>query len=121
MNDEIQKVIDLEIELLQFETRKSRERLNELLAEDFFEFMQSGAPTDKKAMVEYLPTSPEEEVHVREMNAKVLSEDNILLHYIADRIVLNSGEEKCTLCSSVWQKRDGKWQMVFFQGTPAKK
>lgn len=83
MNEEIQKVKDLEIELLQPETRKSTERLNELLADDFFEFMQNGSATNKKDIIEYLPNSEEEEFKVREMGAKVLSEDCILLHYIA--------------------------------------
>ncbi|QQS59608.1 nuclear transport factor 2 family protein [Candidatus Peregrinibacteria bacterium] len=121
MNDEIQKVKELEIELLQPNTRRSVKRLNELLADDFFEFMQSGGSTNKKEIIAYLPNAPEEQFIVREMEAKVLSKDNILLHYIADRKVLESGEEKCTLCSSVWQMREGKWQMIFFQGTPAKK
>ena len=121
MNEEIQKVKELEMELLQPETRKSVERLHELLGDDFFEFMQSGSATNKRDVIGHLPNSPEEEFKVREMEAKVLSQDTVLLHYIADRRIIESGEEKCTLCSSVWQKRVGKWQMIFFQGTPAKK
>lgn len=121
MNEDIQKVKDLEIELLQPETRRSKERLNELLADDFFEFMQSGGSSNKESIIASLPSSPEEEIEVREMEAKELSKENILLHYIADRIEIESGKKKCTLCSSVWQKRDEKWQMVFFQGTPAKR
>ena len=80
--------------------------MNELLADDFFEFMQNGSATNKKDIIEYLPNSEEEEFKVGEMGAKVLSEDCILLHYIADRRVIESGKEKCTLCSSVWQKND---------------
>lgn len=121
MNDEVQKVKDLEMELLQLETRKSVKKLNQLLSDDFFEFTQSGTATSKKDIIEYLPNSPDEEFKIRELEAKVLSEGVILLHYIADRRVIESGEEKCTLCSSVWQKKDDRWQMVFFQGTPAQK
>lgn len=121
MNEEIQKVKNLETELLQPETRKSVKRLNALLSDDFFEFTQSGGSINKKEIIDYLPNSPEEEFKVRAMEAKLLSEDVILLHYIADRRVIESGEERCTLCSSIWQKRDSRWQMIFFQGTPAKK
>lgn len=121
MHEEIEVVKALELELLQPETRKSLERLSELLADDFFEFMQSGAAATKQDILDYLPNAPEEQFVVRDMEVKILSAENILLHYIADRKVIESGEEKCTLCSSIWQKRDGRWQMLFFQGTPAKK
>ena len=120
MNEAIQKVMDLEMEVLQPETRKSAARLNELLADDFFEFTQSGGKSNKRDIIRCLPDSPEEVFSVREMEAKVLSSETILLHYIADRKVISSGEEKRTLCSSIWQKRDEKWQLIFFQGTPAK-
>lgn len=121
MLEEIQAVKELEMELLRPVTRKSAARLEELLADDFFEFTQSGSSTNKKDILEKLPKSPEEEFRVSEMEGKVLAADVILLHYIADRKVQISGEEQCTLCSSIWRKRESKWQIVFFQGTPAKR
>lgn len=119
MNDEIQEVKELEMELLQPETRKSAKRLDELLADDFFEYMSRGTATNKKEVLNRLPNSPEEEFKAREMQAKVLSDDIILLNYITHRKVISSGEQKCTLCSSIWRRENEKWQMVFFQGTPA--
>ena len=50
---EMQKFIDLEKELLIDEIRMSREKLNELLHDDFMEITQSGT-TYKKLDVKYL-------------------------------------------------------------------
>jgi hypothetical protein len=47
MQTQINLVINLEKELLSPKTRKSKTRLNELLADDFFEFMQDGNPANK--------------------------------------------------------------------------
>ena len=67
-----------------------------------------------------LPKCPEEKFVVRDYIEKKLSNDLVLVHYIADREILESGEKRCTLCSSIWQKKDDNWQVIFFQGTPAK-
>jgi hypothetical protein len=111
----------LELELLNFKTRTSPKRLNELLADDFFEFRQSGGASNKVDIVKILPTRPEEVFETRDMQSRVLTDDCILLHYIADRKVLESGEQKTTFCSSIWKKREEKWQMIFFQGTSSTK
>lgn len=113
-------VKELELELLSPETRKSTKRLNELLADDFFEFTQSGTAHTKQDIINVLPKCPEEKFVVRDYNEKKLSADLVLVHYIADREILESGEKRCTLCSSIWQNINNEWQMIFFQGTPAK-
>ena len=110
----------LELELLDPKVRKSPERLSELLADDFFEFNQSGGISTKESVVNGLPKCPEEKFSVRDFESKEISTDVILVHYIADREILESGKKRCTLCSSIWQKKNDKWQMIFFQGTPAK-
>lgn len=119
-NETENQVKELELELLSPEVRKSPERLGDLLAEDFFEYNQSGGLSTKQSIIEGLPKCPEERFDVRNYREKQLAPGTILVNYIADRKILESGLERCTLCSSIWQKRDGKWQMVFFQGTPAK-
>lgn len=109
-----------ELDLLDPKTRKSRKRLGELLADDFFEFNQGGGISTKQTIVEGLPNCPEEEITVRSYEEKKLSSTIVLVHYIADRKILKSGKKRCTLCSSIWQKKSNKWKMVFFQGTPCK-
>ncbi len=111
-------VKELELELLSLETRKLPERLNELLSDDFFEFTQSGSIVTKKDIINTLPKAPEEKFIVSNYIERPLSENLILVHYIANREILESEERRCTLCSSIWQKKNNKWQMIFFQGTP---
>jgi hypothetical protein len=110
----------LELELLSPETRKSPKRLNELLADDFFEFTQSGTTHTKQDIIDGLPKRSEEQFMMYSYTEKILSDVFILVHYIVDGEILETGKKRCTLCSSVWQKRNDNWQMIFFQGTPAK-
>lgn len=90
------------------------------MADDFFEFTQSGTATTKQDIIDALPKLSEEKFIVRDYTEKQLSGDLVLVHYIADREILESKEKRCTLCSSIWQNRNNAWQMIFFQGTPAK-
>ncbi len=113
-------VKELELELLSSETRMSPQRLNELLSDDFFEFTQSGTTCTKRDIIDVLQQCPEEKFVVRDYSEKKLSADVVLVHYIVDREIVESGEKRCTLCSSIWQNINNRWQMVFFQGTPAK-
>lgn len=119
-NPENYIVKEFELELLSPETRKSPERLHELLADVFFEFTQSGTAHTKQDIVDMLPKCPEEKFVVRDYIEKKLSNDLVLVHYIADREILESGEKRTTLCSSIWKNTQDKWQIIFFQGTPAK-
>ena len=52
MNEKTENYIvkEFELELLSPKIRKSPERLNELLADDFFEFNQSGGTSTKKVL-----------------------------------------------------------------------
>lgn len=122
MNSKTENYIvkELELKLLNSETRKFPQILNELLADDFFEFTQSGTAHTKQDIINVLPKCPEEKFIVRDYNEKRLSADLVLVHYIADREILESGEKRRTLCSSIWQNINNEWKMIFFQGTPAK-
>ncbi len=119
-NPENYIVKEFELELLSLETRRSPERLNELLADNFFEFTQSGTAHTKQDIIDMLPKCPEEKFVVRDYIEKKLSNDLVLVHYIADREILESGLKRTTLCSSIWKNTQDKWQIIFFQGTPAK-
>ena len=107
-----------ELELLSPQVRKSEKRLGELLAEDFFEFTQSGKIHTKQDIIDTLPSCPEEVFRVREYQERELSESIILTHYIADREIIETGKKRCTLCSSLWRRSGENWEMIFFQGTP---
>jgi hypothetical protein len=104
----------LENELLMPITRKSSERLEQLLADDFTEFGSSGRIFTKESILKRLPN--EQEIHFEMTNFKVekLAEDLAMTTFIITKDV----GVKYTLRSSIWKKNNGKWQMKFHQGTP---
>jgi hypothetical protein len=113
-------VKEFELALLDPKVRKSKGKLAELLADDFIEFTQSGQIHTKQDIISKLPEAPAEKFSPRDYTEKTLSPTLILLHYLVDRQVIASGLKRCTLCSSVWRRQRGKWQIIFFQGTPTK-
>ncbi|KKR32472.1 MAG: hypothetical protein UT64_C0033G0006 [Candidatus Falkowbacteria bacterium GW2011_GWF2_39_8] len=116
IKDHIKK---LEHELLDPEVRKSGKRIGELLADDFFEFAKDGKKYNKKEIIDILPSCPEEIFATSNFDVLEISSNTVLVTYIADRKVIKTEEKSKTLCSSIWQERNGKWQMIFFQGTTA--
>ena len=116
----VNQIKKLEVELLTTETRRSPDRLGELLADDFFEFMQNGEPANKKEIIEILPNSAEFDFEMRNFEIKEVAVETFLVHYVLDRVYKENKTHTTTLCSSLWQKRTDEFQMIFFQGTPAK-
>jgi len=122
MNQDLRNTIkSLELKLLDPETRKSKKKLDELLADDFFEFAQDGKRYNKQEIIEVLPKCPAEKIEIVDFEATELSQDCILASYIAKREILENSHQHETMCSSIWQKINGCWQMIFFQGTPTSK
>lgn len=107
----------LELELLQPKTRKSVERLNELLTEDFLEIGMTGKPFTKKDILEILPKSDGSNYQATDFEAKEIAPNTILLVYKASVNNTKTGETTQTHRSSIWQKRNDNWQMIFHQGT----
>lgn len=104
----------LEEELLQPEVRASAERVSGLLADDFVEFGSSGRVFDKKQIIELLGQEISTKRSLSEFALTVLAEDVVLVTYRATR---SSKPPVHSLRSSVWRLRNGRWQMVFHQGT----
>lgn len=90
-----------------------------LLADDFVEFGSSGKSYDKKALLEGLKrmsTTDTITYTVTDFKIKQLASDVILATYQTFR----HNDRKYALRSSIWQRKQGEWQMVFHQGTPTK-
>ena len=117
-NQLISTIKALEVALLQPEVRKSKRRLNELLADGFFEFGASGNRWTKKDTLNDLPTLVEVKYTMHDFDIIELSSDVVLATYRIEKKVRGSGKKTTSLRSSIWKKRNGKWQMVFHQGTP---
>lgn len=71
----MKKFIDLEKELLIDGVRMSREKLNELLHEDFMEITQSGTTYKKLDALEGLSTSKTVRIEAFNFSVKVLTDD----------------------------------------------
>lgn len=91
----------------------------ELLADDFLEFGSSGNSFDKKAqlyVVKEINANNLMKFTVIDFKIKMLASDVLLATYQTFR----HNDSKYALRSSIWKNNQGKWLMIFYQGTPAK-
>jgi hypothetical protein len=105
----------LEEELLVPAVRKST-RLTELLADEFIEFGSSGRIYTKSDLVAVLQAESPIAQTTSDFKVTSLAPDVALVTY---KIRRHSQPAVHTLRSSVWRRANGKWQMVFHQGTIA--
>jgi hypothetical protein len=102
----------LELELMDPDVRKDREKVSALLAEEFREFGSSGRAWSRAAILDLLATEPWQSAPVvEEFEMQRIAMDAALVTYRTVR------SQQATLRSSIWMLREGLWQMVFHQGT----
>ena len=120
IHNEIYKLLlELEMKLLQPEIRDSAEEISELLDAEFVEFCSSGHiwryhPGDAIDSHKGVVTRYE----LINFKTKELSEDVFLATYECRRYDKHD-KLIVSLRSSIWKNTEGKWQMLFHQGTPA--
>ena len=112
-----EQIYQLEERLLRPEVRQSKEEIATLLADDFVEFGSSGRIFDKIQVVEGLPHSPIVPITIEDFQVKGLSTDVVLVTYCAVWTNETRQEMRNSLRSSIWKFIDGRWQMIFHQGT----
>jgi hypothetical protein len=105
----------LEQELLTNSTRRSRNRLEQLLAPEFFEFGSSGNVWSRKDILERLPNEPATEVTASNFMAYGISADAVLVTY-QTTCVEPDGSLVKALRSSIWKSNRSAWQNVFPSG-----
>lgn len=121
MDTDVEKrIIGLEIELLRPEVRALPERLMELIADDFVELGQSGRRYRKADVLQLLPARPGTILHASDFESRILGPDTVLLTYLAENVIAAGRVSSRSLRSSIWQRREGHWQIVFHQGTSVK-
>jgi hypothetical protein len=111
----------LEERLLQPDVRRSAQDVAELLADDFIEFGSSGRIYDKPATIAALQDESPFEISLTDFQAKMLVPDVVLATYRAVRSASVATFPTHSLRSSIWKRLDGRWQMIFHQGTPLEK
>ncbi len=121
MAEEMSKILfELEMKLLQPDIRCSAEEISELLDADFIEFCRSGRiwqyhigdviDSQRDSIMRY---------EIIDFKIKEISDDVFLATYQSKRPD-ESDQGTSSLRSSIWKNVDGKWKMVFHQGTPTK-
>jgi hypothetical protein len=109
------EVIALELRLLQPEFRRNRAAVATLLGDDFVEFGSSGRVFNKTQILDLMATEPPFEVEATDFEARPLAPDVCLVTYRSMR--LDAVPAIAVLRSSLWVRRDGRWQVIFHQGT----
>ena len=105
----------LERRLLEPDVRSSRERLEELLAEDFIEFGSSGRVWTREEIVADLLTVASSNIEIDRVESRFISEGVILITYRSRRSGVADNAE--ALRSSIWRLTGNTWELVFHQGT----
>ena len=96
---------------------ESRESLSVLLAPEFREFGASGAiQGDVATILDGLMPAGRSRLVFEDFQAARVSASTVLVTYRC-KSVPGPGWKPPALCSSLWVKRDGRWQMIFHQGT----
>ena len=114
--DPVETLRALEASLLTNAVRKDRARVAELLAEEFREFGRSGTVYTKAEILAFLAEEEEIVVTMEDFRCQPVAEGVALVTYRSERAE-PAGENLAALRSSLWVWRDGRWQMVFHQGT----
>jgi hypothetical protein len=116
-----QQIFDLEKQLLMPEIRQSVERFMDFFSKDFIEFGSSGRilyfSEDYFKGEQYPPGFKYE---IKDFKIKILAQDVVLATYKGIKHHESMEDRKYSLRSSIWKCFDGKWKMIFHQGTPTK-
>ncbi|MGE7022059.1 DUF4440 domain-containing protein [Solibacillus cecembensis] len=93
------------------EVRNSNEKLDEILADEFFEIGSSGYFYNKQDCLETGVVLTEMSLHNYEIYP--LAPDVVLATYF----IVDKTRNRNTLRSSIWKRMDERWQLYFHQGT----
>ena len=117
-NDSIEEHLkELEQRLLKPEVRKSAAEVGALLADDFKEFVSTGQIYNKAQIIELLQKAPTADSALTDFKTLMLAPDVALATFFYSREATHDRPAAKSIRSSVWKRIDGRWQMVFHQGT----
>jgi hypothetical protein len=107
--------------LLSAEGRASPELIDRLLADDFLEIGSSGDTFGKREALDLLAEEARDghsyERAATDWSIRALADNVALVTYKVVRRDRTEGSTAASIRTSIWTFRDGRWQMVFHQGT----
>ena len=103
--------------LLQPDMHKAAEEVAELLTEDFIEFGSSGRIFHRKELIESLQSEPTMRRSLTNFTTSVLAPGVVLTTYRVIRHDPAEAQPAYSLRSSIWKLIDGRWRILFHQGT----
>ena len=112
---DLQELKKQEESLWRTETRFDHDYMDNILADDFFEFGRSGRVYSKQESL----SAPLQEIHARlplkNFEVHPISDDVALVTYISE---VQYDELEIGNRSSLWLKTNDRWKLRFHQGTP---
>ena len=119
MNSIEEHLLQLENYLLKSEIRKSSQRINEILTNDFIEFCSSGSEYHYKNGDIFQKEDDNNTLcwEILDFKIKELSNDCILATYKLIKHSELRENMKYSLRSSIWKLFNGTWKIIFHQGT----
>lgn len=110
-------ILELEERLLRPEVRRSSQILEKLLGDEFIEFASDGTAYDKARVIAALQAESFHHRSITEFRLVALAEDLVHATYRITKRGDTSRDSVVSLRSSIWKERDGRWQLIFHQGT----
>jgi hypothetical protein len=107
----------LEEDLFRPEVRNNPEKTSAYLAEEFREFGSSGRIYTKAEILAELSSESPRTITLDSFQCEALAPDVALVTYRSTRTIA-LGIPVHANRSSLWMFRQGRWQMLFHQGTP---
>ncbi|CAN5730589.1 DUF4440 domain-containing protein [soil metagenome] len=108
----------LEEDLLEPSNRSDSRFLDLVIADEFREFGSSGRFFDKALIIQALLTEPMQgTIVLSDFAAQALAAEAFLVTYRSTRQASSDLPQQSVRRSSIWIKREGRWQLIFHQGT----
>jgi hypothetical protein len=108
----------LEEQLLDPAFRRDRAAVSALLADTFVEYGSSGRIFTKTQILDHLAAGSPQRIEMADFAVQLIAPDVALVTW---RAISHAapGQPAISLRSSLWIRRDHRWQILFHQGTPA--
>lgn len=111
-----EELLRLERALAERDETAAEGGLATLLGDEFVEFGASGRRWDRASIVAHLATGPRRPVEITGFEVHTVASDLAVATYESVEGRGTTGERRSGR-TSVWLRRDGRWRMVFHQGT----